>query len=82
MRWPVGSGSAYPHFVRAGDGDHLRGLDDNEARLITLGMDALARFCLRERTRLEHSDGIVQGEVRVRDGDELVVATVTTPAVI
>ena len=79
-RLPIGSAFAYPRFLRSGEGDRPREIDDDEARLLTLAMDGLARFCLRERIRLARGETPVRGAVLVRDGDELVVADVRTPA--
>lgn len=78
-RWPIGSGSAYPRFARAGDGD-VRQVNDEEAHLLTLAMDALAAFCLAEQERLEDVDIPVWREVMVRDGDSLVEVSVVAPA--
>lgn len=80
QRWPVGSGSAYPRFVRCGEGDHPRQINDEEACLLTLAMDGLGRFCLSERMRFERGEMYVRSRVLVRDGDELVVVEVVTPA--
>jgi hypothetical protein len=78
-RWPIGSGSAYPRFARAGDGN-MRQVNDEEAHLLTLAMDALATFCLAEQERLEEVDIPVWREVMVRDGDSLVEVSVLAPA--
>jgi hypothetical protein len=80
MRWPIGSGSAYPRFVRTGDADGLRRISDSEARILTLAMDALARYCMREDVRSAEGDSAVEAEVWVRDADQLIAASVVSPA--
>ena len=80
QRWPIGSGSAYPRIIRAGDGDQTRQINDQEAHLLTLAMDGLARFCFAESERLAAGDIPLAGEVLVRDGDQLVLVAVSTPA--
>jgi hypothetical protein len=79
-RLPIGSGSAYPRLLRCGDGDEARQINDDEARLLVLAMDGLARFCLSQSRPLASGDTPVQDDVLVRDGDELVVVSVRTPA--
>ena len=80
FRLPLGSGSAYPAFIRSQKGEDPEPPDDDEATVLRLGMDALARFCLRNRSRLLQDDPPPLSDTfHIPDGETLVRVRVTCP---
>jgi hypothetical protein len=83
QRLPIGSGSAFPRFMRTGVEGGIRQMNDDEAHWLTIAMDAVARFCLNERLQLQEEEGDdpISAALLVQDGDDLVQVQIVTPAI-
>lgn len=78
-RMPLGSGNAYPLFIRTRRGQTSCPPDDADAELLVAAMEALARFCLRNRVRIADQERPVVDEVMVPVGDRMAQARVVAP---